>query len=556
MRASPMRGVRLGFLGAMIGAGATWQCYAAASGVCAECHAEIAARYSVTPMARSSGSTAIGRELPPVAKSSFTDRQSAFVYKVGRDLLGYRIEFRRREEPEGASEVRRVPYFIGSGSAAMSFLISVDGFLYESPATWYAQGRGWDLSPGYESYSYPFLTRAAVPGCLRCHASGVQAVAGTQNGYASPPFTEGGVACERCHGPGDLHVAKMRQKEAGAPATGVVNPAKLDAERRDSICAQCHLAGEVIVEKAGQSGRGFQAGDKLEEHRVAFARTRNRSAARVVSHVENLAQSKCKQESGDNLWCGTCHDAHSMPAPERQAEWFRSKCLTCHAVSQCGEAADLRLAAQDNCVSCHMPKNPVSDAQHVAYTNHAIPRRPGKPGAIADATDDLLVTIGGLPAAARELGLAYAILAARLGNPADSERAFPLLQKAQAAAPDDPQVLSYLADLYKKRGNDAMAIRLYERLLGVDPSEPSARVALGAYALERGDSATAIRLWSEVLEKSPALLLVRVNLAVALVRAKEPEKARRVLKKALEFNPYFRAARELLAQIPSKPLIP
>jgi len=32
----------------------------------------------------------------------------------------------------------------------------------------------------------------------------------------------------------------------------MVNPAKLDAARRDSICEQCHLAGEARVEKPGK----------------------------------------------------------------------------------------------------------------------------------------------------------------------------------------------------------------------------------------------------------------------------------------------------------------
>ena len=88
-------------------------------------------------------------------------------------------------------QTQLLKYFVGSGSAARSFLLDIDGFLYEAPATWYSRERKWGFSPGYEKYSYPFLTRAITPGCLQCHATRLQPVAGTQNGYATPPFAEG-----------------------------------------------------------------------------------------------------------------------------------------------------------------------------------------------------------------------------------------------------------------------------------------------------------------------------------------------------------------------------
>ena len=71
---------------------------------------------------------------------------------------------------------RPLPYFIGSGAAARSYILSFDNFLYEAPATYYTGNNRWDLSPGYDRHQYPFLTRPVVPSCLQCHASGVQAV--------------------------------------------------------------------------------------------------------------------------------------------------------------------------------------------------------------------------------------------------------------------------------------------------------------------------------------------------------------------------------------------
>lgn len=148
---------------------------------------------------------------------------------------------------------------------------------------------------------------AIAPGCLQCHATGVQAIAGTQNGYQKSPWVEAGVGCESCHGPGARHVASGKKAD-------IVNPASLDAKRRDSVCAQCHLSGEIRVERAGKSMRDFSAGAKLSSYAVAFVRQSSSSTMKVTSHVENLAQSACSQASEDRLWCGSCHDPHATPS--------------------------------------------------------------------------------------------------------------------------------------------------------------------------------------------------------------------------------------------------
>jgi tetratricopeptide (TPR) repeat protein len=196
-----------------------------------------------------------------------------------------------------------------------------------------------------------------------------------------------------------------------------------------------------------------------------------------------------------------------------------------------------------------MPRNPVTDAQHIVYTDHSIPRRRSALESMP-AADAPLAPFGLKRATARDLGLAYAIVAAREQNAAYCERAFNLLKEAIGKNPEDPLTLSYLADLYKSRSDDSAAFQLYERLLRVDPLESSAPVALNAYQMERGNDPEAIRLWTDALRKSPALLLVRLNLAVALLRTGHPAEARATLEKALEFNPNFQAARDLLAKIP------
>ncbi len=228
--------------------------------VCASCHPAIYENYRATPMASSA------RKLNPSVipesfeHASFEHAASGFQYRVSVTGSGYILRFEKRAA--GVSGEKRLAYAIGSGARARSYLLEQDGFLYEAPVAYYSRGNSWGLEPGYDRYDYPYLTRPIVPGCLSCHASFIQVVPLTLNRYASAPFLQGGVACERCHGSGEKHVAKMTSGNlAGGPE--IVNPAKLAPERRDSICAQCHLTGEATVMRAGSNWSSFRPGDRL-----------------------------------------------------------------------------------------------------------------------------------------------------------------------------------------------------------------------------------------------------------------------------------------------------
>lgn len=521
-------------------AGPSW----VGSETCAACHAAIYKRYMSTPMARSSGVIGQGALLERFDNAAFTHERTGYRYRVSRTGSRYFLEFEKGTGPARVAGGRPLPYFVGSGAAARSYLLTVDGFLYEAPVTYYTQRNQWDLSPGYDRHEYPFLTRPIVPGCLQCHASRLQHQPPTLNGFETPPFLEAGIACERCHGPGAAHIARMK---SGAPVTAsaIVNPAKLTPESRDSVCEQCHLSGEARVVRAGRAADSFVAGDRLVDHVAVFVRSGGSAGMKVTSHVENLAQSVCKQAAGDRLWCGSCHDPHAPPAPAERAAWFRSKCLGCHAADSCKTTAAARRARANDCTACHMPRNPVADAEHVVYTDHSIPRRPGVRGAPAKSDAPLVLFSGGDPAP-RDLALAYALMAQQdSGNAAYKARA---LDQLRRLADPDSETMVALADLYRASGQPE-AEALYARAILADPSQLTAPVNLGAIHMERGEYAEAIRLWQDALSKNPGLVLVRGNLALALMKSGNPAEAKAVLKKAVDFNPLFGLPGRLLDQI-------
>jgi hypothetical protein len=515
---------------------------------CAPCHPAIYRSFLGTPMANGSGRVGTGEPVERFEHTEFLDSRGAFRYRVSQEAGKYFLEFRQQGAKPGTKQKgtppqiqgrRQLEYFVGSGAAARSYLLSYDGFLYEAPVSYYRNTASWKSAPGYAPVDYPYLNRPVQPGCLVCHASAIQRIPGTQNGYASPPFREGGVACERCHGPGSDHIA------TGKP---MVNPAKLAAAQRDSICEQCHLSGEIRVPKSGKDDLAFLPGDRLADDLTVFVRSGSPSPMKVTSHAEDLSQSACKRASGEKLWCGTCHDPHSLPTANEKVAYFRSKCLACHQPTDCHGPPSARLANDDNCVYCHMPRNPPSDIEHVVFTDHAIRRRPRRQSGSLPADADL-APFGGGTASTRDLGLAYAMVGLREQNSIYIERAIQLLQQTEASGRADALALAYLAQFYRERKDDAHALPLYEKAWQMDPTQSAVAAALGAYQMQRGSLEEAIRFWNQALAINPALVMVRTNLATALLRTGHTEQAQETLRQALEFLPSFQEARDLLNRI-------
>jgi hypothetical protein len=494
------------------------------SAACAACHPAIYKSYMRTPMATSSGRVGAGGFQETFERGEFSHALSGVSYRVYRDGNHPLFSFDFSAAGTRIHGTRPLEYFIGSGAVGRSYLFSVEGFLYQAPVSYYSAESRWDLSPGYERYDRLYLSRPVEAACLQCHASRLQPVAGTQNGFATIPFLEGGVACERCHGPGEEHLR----------GGGIVNPAKLAPARRDSVCAQCHLSGVARIEHGH-----YQPGGLLSDHMSVFVWSSASAEMKVTSHFEKLAQSRCKAVSGDKLWCGSCHDPHSLPPEAEKINHFRQKCEQCHV---CREKPALRVLQGNNCLACHMPKNPVIDVEHAVYTDHSIPRRAGAPLRQATTKERVLVPFGGTAVSDRDLGLAYALAAA-------NERAFELLKPAEAKQPDDVPALAQLAHLYDLRSDEDRAAVLYERVLRADPSQISAANNLGAILLKRGRIAEAIRLWSDVVARSPASEAARMNLAMAQFRSGDLQSAEASLVKLLELNPGSIEARQLLTRV-------
>jgi len=503
--------------------------------VCAGCHRKIYDEWKRTPMANASGPAAEG-----FIPADFTHAASGVHYRMILDEGQMWLTYERPgAKPDRALKGKqRLEFYLGSGRRGRTWIYEREGYWYEIPINWYAKKKLWDMTPNYlDAREMPF-TLPVDPGCLHCHASGVRdSLPDARNHFAGPPFVRGGISCAACHGDATEHLAT---KGKGT----ILNPSKLEAIRRDSVCLECHLEGEVAVVKQGQRLNAFRPGDDLLDEAVYFEDGRKAGpGGRATSQWESLLESACKRGSGDRMTCTTCHDPHASPSVEERVSFYRSKCLQCHAGMAAGHHAE-----NPDCTACHMPREETEDIAHEQVTDHRI-QIPGKTYASPLAGEEL-VAIGSVHPSARDEGIAWAQLALQ-GDRAAGERAMNLLldaEKSSADATSDGPLHMELGFLEQMGGNRERAKAEYEAALGADPYNETAAGDLAVLDAQVGDFSAALPLWRSVFEHDPGASAAGINLAVGECRTAGRDAAEQTLRRVLLFSPdNDRARKSLLA---------
>jgi len=149
--------------------------------------------------------------------------------------------------------VMPIDYIVGSGQHTNSHLYSKEGYIYQAPITFYVQDGKWDLAPGFENGNNSRFSRVLNAECISCHNAMPKLEQGSDF-----KFTEigQGIDCERCHGPGELHVNErlagkgVDTKKEIDPT--IVNPRKLSWERQIDLCPRCHLQGLNLLKDGKQ----------------------------------------------------------------------------------------------------------------------------------------------------------------------------------------------------------------------------------------------------------------------------------------------------------------
>ncbi|MCP4442793.1 MAG: tetratricopeptide repeat protein [Aureispira sp.] len=350
---------------------------------CRSCHSDIYNSYIHTGMGQS-----FDEASPQKSKATFGehalvyDEQLDFYYKpYFQDSSLYIMEFRLKSKDTIHKRIEKVDYIIGSGHHTNSHLINTNGYIHQAPITYYTQDKKWDLAPGFEDGLSKRFSRMIAQECLTCHNHLPQAAPGATNKFLDMPL---GIECERCHGPGEIHV---REKLAGNIVDiskqtdySIVNPAKLSVERQMDLCQRCHLQG-VAVLNAGKSFYDFKPGMRLTDIMNVYLPRFTNSDERFImaSQADRLRLSNCYTVSKE-LSCITCHNPHHDVHSTKKNN-YNTACISCHNPKtnkskflDCSIPSQDRELKQNNCVACHMPSSGSIDIPHVNITDHYISR--------------------------------------------------------------------------------------------------------------------------------------------------------------------------------------
>ncbi len=151
--------------------------------------------------------------------------------------------------------------------------------------------------------------------CGSCHTTGYSPE-GNQDSLPGliGTWSEGGVQCEECHGPGSLHAQHPMSFE-------------MKVDRDSAACGECHFRG--VVEEVDAEGG-------LIEHHEQY---------------EELFQSKHAV-----IDCVQCHDPHTGVIQLRKTnapQTTRTQCENCHFKESQNFKIDFHTT---ECIECHMPR--------------------------------------------------------------------------------------------------------------------------------------------------------------------------------------------------------
>jgi predicted CXXCH cytochrome family protein len=529
------------------------------SRACVECHRSIAEAYQSHPMAHSIAA------LDPHAPEMQTPSDEARVYGKSRYFQvemqdGQMVHHERMADAKGDliyDQAVPMDFVVGSGKRAKAYLFQEGPVLFMSPLNWYTQAGKWDLAPGYVPDDPRRFDRRVTDECLSCHAGRVATVGRSLNTYRVPPFHEMAIGCESCHGPGEKHVTiRASGKSIADGIDPIVNPSKLDASRRESVCNQCHLQVAVRLTRPGRSDLDFRPGQDLDDiwtfldiKRPITPDGRTHS----VNHVQQMRESRCFSRSDGRFGCVSCHDPHSVPTKETLVSFYRSKCLKCHEETTCSETMDHRQQQGDSCTACHMPARQSSNISHVTQTDHRVIRE--KTSNAGESTGDDASTLTLIDnqnhrlspyERDRAVGLGAWARLTKTGHRPSRELA-QFLDKLVAQSPEDGPLLTALGSMAHQGNRPDLARGYLERASRIPAAEEAAIAELLDIFYESSDWENALQCANRLIEINPREFKGYALKADALSFMGKTSEGITAAQKALELNPSLISVRRWLA---------
>ena len=338
------------------------------SGACARCHEAEHGQWSRSLHVRMTKPAAEALIVGDFDDVSFSDHGRA-----------YRMERRDGRQFMSVSHGGRPPqrfevhYTLGAKRFQGYLSRLPDGRLYVLPAFWHVAQRRWvdwkEITPVPDGDHD--LRQIWNVTCFNCHATNLDAKYDAASKSYATAWTEMGLGCEACHGPGRPHVALMDEWRAKGIAARPDDDIRIFAPRRASprqvfdACAYCHGNKNNLF-------LGFLPGRRMEDFALPFLVSQPMpdddpqgdfwpdGRPSRFNRPQALTLSGCFLR-GD-VTCTSCHVAHgsrnehSLKVPIADADRL---CTQCHETLAAAPAVERHTrhpagSPGSRCIECHM----------------------------------------------------------------------------------------------------------------------------------------------------------------------------------------------------------
>ena len=508
---------------------------------------------------------------PPIHFQKF-DR---YLESISKDGKLYQSEYQLDAAgKEVFRDTREIQWIIGTNVNGLGGLTTHDGYLFQSPLSYYPRTGQWNLSPGYQFSDIGF-NRLIAPGCIFCHSGRPQPIPGALGKYENPPFAQTAIGCENCHGPGEAHVEEMgdgQSYDKGKDPT-IVNPANLAPALADDICMSCHQTGDARVFQPGKSYQDFRPGTPLNRVLAILMIPPTRQNPPEPDHAQHyysMIMNKCYQASanrpdGKQMRCISCHDPHVEPTADEAPAFFNGKCMSCHTAASCKAPQQARSQTQpaDNCIGCHMPKHENLTLAHSSITNHRIVTAPDEPypDAVFQQTTaqlpDVIYLNGRLDQSLNHIanyapqlsGVALLEAYNQLRDrwPEYNSAWLRTLNTLEKSDPNQSLVQASLGHRDLEAGNLDQAAAHLRRALELDPAQPRVCMDLSEVADRKAQHSEALAYARKAVSLDPFNPDPRRMLVERLISAEQYEEALPAMEKYIEDFPEDDLMRKMLA---------
>ena len=346
------------------------------SAACASCHVEQFQSWKKSHHAKAMNPATdayvlgdfSGRRFTYAGKTSiFYKKQNSYWVKTegpNGNLQDYQVSFTLGFEPlqqyviafpNGHYQVLSVAWdnrSIAEGGQRWFHLYSEERIDYKDPLHWTGPYQKWNSQ------------------CAACHVTNWKKEYQWQAGAYNSSWSETGIGCEACHGPGEIHIQAanngfpnkelhmlMGENLAGdwwfRDSKPIATIQKANTKHKMNACLGCHSRRDFIAEHSPEK-------PWLESYTPAFIDERLYHAdGQILDEVFVGGSFLQSAMHAAGVTCGNCHDPHSgglLGGEGKNSQ--QAVCLQCHQASEYDSNKHHHHEEKSSgaqCVNCHMP---------------------------------------------------------------------------------------------------------------------------------------------------------------------------------------------------------